>query len=52
MRMIMKANVTYWLDETAARLPDKTAFADEKKQVTFGQLRTQARAVAYELIER
>ncbi len=48
----MKANVTYWLDETAARLPDKTAFADEKKQVTFGQLRTQARAVAYELIER
>lgn len=48
----MKANVTYWLDETAVRLPDKTAFADENKQVTFGQLRSQARAVAYELIER
>lgn len=48
----MKANVTYWLDETAARLPDKTAFVDEKKQVTFGQLRSQARAVAYELIEQ
>ena len=48
----MKANVTYWLDETAARLPDKTAFADEKKQVTFGQLRRQAMAVAYGLIER
>ena len=37
----MKANVTYWLDETAVRLPDKTAFADENKQVTFGQLRSQ-----------
>ncbi len=24
----MKANVTYWLDETAARFPDKTAYAD------------------------
>lgn len=49
---MMKANVTFWLDETAARLPDKTAFADENKEVTFRQLRTQARAVAYELAER
>ena len=48
----MKANVTYWLDETAARFPDKTAYADENKEVTFGQLRTQARAIACELTAR
>ena len=42
----MKANVTYWLDETAGRLPDKTAFADEHKEITFGQLRRQAMALA------
>ncbi len=48
----MKANVTYWLDETAARFPDKTAYADEKKEITFKELRTQARAIACELTER
>lgn len=48
----MKANVTYWLDETARRFPDKTAYADEKKEVTFVQLRAQARAIACELTER
>ena len=48
----MKANVTYWLDETAARFPDKTAYADANKEVTFEQLRTQARAIACELTAR
>lgn len=48
----MKANVTYWLDETAARFPDKTAYADEKKEITFEQFRRQARAVACELVLR
>lgn len=48
----MKANVTYWLDETAARFPDKTAYADEKKEVTFGQLRIQARRIGGELALR
>lgn len=46
----MKANVTYWLDETARRLPDKTAFADERKEITFGQLRSQAMALATYMI--
>ena len=46
----MKANVTYWLDETAGRLPDKTAFADEHKEITFGQLRKQAMALATHMI--
>lgn len=48
----MKANVTYWLDETAARFPDKTAYADENKEITFSELRAQARAIASELTER
>ncbi len=48
----MKANVTYWLDETAARFPDKTAYADEKKEITFGELRTQARRIGGELALR
>ena len=48
----MKANVTYWLDETAKRFPDKTAYADANKEVTFGELRRQARNIACELTER
>ncbi len=49
---VMKANVTYWLDQSADRLPDKTAFADGCKAVTFGQLRTQAMALAVQILER
>ena len=48
----MKANVTYWLDETAKRFPDKTAYADEKKEITFGALRERARDIACELTQR
>lgn len=48
----MKANVTYWLDETAERFPDKTAYADEKKEITFGELRERARDIACELTQR
>lgn len=48
----MKANVTYWLDETAKRFPDKTAYADENKEITFGELKKQARNIACELTGR
>ncbi|MCM1038271.1 MAG: amino acid adenylation domain-containing protein [Roseburia sp.] len=48
----MKANVTYWLDETAQRVPDKTAFADEKKEVSFRELQRQAKAIATQIIDR
>lgn len=48
----MKANVTYWLDETARRFPDKAAYVDEQKEITFGQLRGQARKIACELVRR
>ena len=49
---IMKANVTYWLDRTVERLPDKTAFADEKKEVTFQELKTQAMALATQMLQK
>lgn len=48
----MKANVTYWLDRTAKRLPDKTAFADEKKEITFCELRRQAMALATQMLAK
>lgn len=48
----MKANVTYWLDRSADRFPDKTAFADEHKEITFGQLRSQAMALATHMIDK
>lgn len=48
----MKANVTYWLDKTAERLPDKIAFAEEGKAVTFGELQRQAKALATQMLAR
>lgn len=48
----MKANVTYWLDRTADRLPDKIAFADEKKEITFRELRRQAMALATQMLTK
>lgn len=48
----MKANVTYWLDRSADRLPDKVAFADERKEITFRELRTQAMALATQMLQR
>ena len=48
----MKANVTYWLDESAGRWPDKTAYAEEGKAVTFGELQRQAKALATQMLER
>ena len=48
----MKANVTYWLDRTADRLPDKVAFADEKKEVTFRKLKMQAMALATQMLQK
>lgn len=52
MEAAMKANVTYWLDQTADRLPDKIAFADERKSVTFGEFRSQARALAGQILAK
>ncbi|MDE7018750.1 MAG: amino acid adenylation domain-containing protein [Lachnospiraceae bacterium] len=48
----MKANVTYWLDETVKRVPEKAAFVDEGKAVTFQELQRQAKALASQMIQR
>lgn len=47
----MNTNVTYWLDESADKFPDKIAFADEKEMITFGRFRIRARAVASRILQ-
>ena len=42
---------TDYLDESAARLPDKAAFVDEKRTLTFSQLKNEAYSVAGGLME-
>ena len=46
----MKTLILDYLEETAARLPDKTAFADPDTSVTFAELEHGARAVASALL--
>ena len=48
----MKANVTYWLDKSADKFPDKPAFVDENKTVTFSKLRQRAMALATQMIRK
>lgn len=48
----MKANVTYWLDQSADKLPDKTAFVDEKKAVTYRELQRKSKAIASQLLQK
>jgi amino acid adenylation domain-containing protein len=39
-------SITEYLDATAAKFPDKTAFADDHSQLTFCELRNSARSIA------
>jgi amino acid adenylation domain-containing protein len=48
----MMKNVTEYLEATAARLPDKLAFADAKTSLTFAELRARARSVGTFLARR
>lgn len=48
----MNTNVTYWLDKSADRFPDKIAFADDKEKITFGRFQLQAKAVASQILQR
>lgn len=48
----MKANVTYWLDHTVKTYPDRTAFVDSSKSITFSQMQEQSLKLATELIQR
>lgn len=44
--------VTDYLDTSATRFPDKIAFADEKREITFSALREESRKIAQTLIDR
>lgn len=48
----MQTNVTYWLDQSAIMYPDKTAFADERKSISFKELQSQAKAIASCLLQK
>ena len=48
----MKANVTYWLDKSAETFPEKPAFVDVEKTLSFRQLQRQAKALATQMIDR
>ncbi len=47
----MLNNVTAWLDHTAERYPEKTAFSDERKSVTYWELSVQAKAIAAGIVQ-
>ena len=44
--------VTDYLDKTAAKFPNKVAFANEKSAMTFGTLRKESRQIAAGLMEK
>lgn len=48
----MNNSVTMWLDETAAKYPDKLAFCDEENSYTYGQVRSLALSIAQEIREK
>jgi non-ribosomal peptide synthetase component F len=42
----MKKNIVDYLESSAARFPDKTAYADENRSITFGELKKNAQIIA------
>ena len=44
--------VTDYLDQTASRYPNKVAFIDEQREITFAQLQNEAHHIAMSLIEK
>ncbi len=46
----MQINVLEWLDTTAELFPEKMAFADDKKSITFGQLKDASQRIGSYLI--
>lgn len=46
----MLNNVAAWLEQTAGKYPEKTAFSDERKSVTYRELSAQAKAAAAQII--
>ena len=47
----MKNSLLCYLEETAARLPDKVAFFDAEGEITFEQLRKSAVDIAFAIQE-
>ena len=41
----MLNNVTAWLEQTAGKYPEKTAFSDERKSVTYRELSAAAQII-------
>ena len=48
---MMEITVLDWLDRTAGRLPDKTAFIDESGILTFDELQQIARQIGSQLLK-
>ena len=48
----MKRIITDYLDETANKYPDKIALTDDKRTLTFTELRAESQQIATELINR
>ena len=46
----MRKNILQYLEETAARLPEKVSFSDGKDAMTFGELQNSSRAIGSELV--
>ena len=46
----MQTNILEYLEQTAPRLPDKTAFADDNMQLTFAQVQQNAKAIGTKLL--
>lgn len=44
-------NITVWLDKTAEKYPDKIAISDEKRSITFSQLKKEAILLATKIVE-
>lgn len=43
----MNNSIIPWLDKTAARFPDNTAFVDENRSYTYGEVRQRALSIAH-----
>lgn len=48
----MYVNVLEYLEQSAAKFPDKTVFADETKSVTYSQLKSQAEQIGTYIAEK
>ena len=46
----MKASMLEFLEETARRVPDKTAFYDDREKMTYAALRDKAKRIGTRLI--